>query len=411
MRIIYPFKEQDPNLLSTKLRTQIIQEAINYCSENDGGKIVIDCPGIYEIDGIILKSKIELVIEDGVHLVGSGDVNTYKYRPGSFELLRNETPICSLFYGKDCQNCYISGSGTVSGNYKTFIKPSQENSQHIAFYDYPRPMTFYFENSQDIHFENLHIVDAPFWTIHLVGCQNVKMSHLTIENEVRMPNTDGIDIDRCQNVWISNCTIITGDDAICLKCTEETYNYGNCTNIHIEHCMLHSQSSAFKVGSSSFGDFENVSCKNVKICDSNRGIAFQLRDSGSARNFYFSNIEISTREFSEEWWGSAEAIYITFLARDNLTQLVETDTIENIVFEDIKSNGPRGIFIYEDRPERIKQITFRDTKVFIKNVQTESVNYDLRPAEHLEKVVGSLKAATEDNKFIKFENVEENFII
>ena len=50
-----------------------------------------------------------------------------------------------------------------------------------------------------------------------MNCDNVEIHGIAIKNPVNGPNTDGIDITGCQNVTMSNCSVDTGDDAICLK--------------------------------------------------------------------------------------------------------------------------------------------------------------------------------------------------
>ncbi|WP_054726540.1 glycoside hydrolase family 28 protein [Paucilactobacillus hokkaidonensis] len=288
--------------------TKLIQNAINECSKNGGGTVIIPGNGDYIIDGIVMENNVTLSIEKGARLIGSGNESKYIKREGPFELLKNDTPICSLIYAKNSSHISIVGAGKIIGSYQKFIFPEQKLAPHLKSYKYPRPMTIYFENCKNIYINNVTISDAPFWTIHLVGCVNTEIDDIKIYNESRMPNTDGIDIDRSKNTFIHNCIIVTGDDAICSKCTEETKQYGDCTNLLVENCQLTSQSSGIKFGSSSFGNFVNCNFKKISIKDSNRGLAFQLRDPGSAKNIIFEDINIVTKHFTEEWWGSGEPI-------------------------------------------------------------------------------------------------------
>jgi hypothetical protein len=59
--------------------------------------------------------------------------------------------------------------------------------------------------------------NSAYWTIHLVGCDDVAISDLTLLNNVKVRNSDGIDLDHSKNVRIANCFIESGDDCICLK--------------------------------------------------------------------------------------------------------------------------------------------------------------------------------------------------
>ena len=58
--------------------------------------------------------------------------------------------------------------------------------------------------------------DAASFAVHPIHCQQVRIEGLRIDSRVQ-PNSDGIDIDGCQDVFISNCNIRSGDDSIALK--------------------------------------------------------------------------------------------------------------------------------------------------------------------------------------------------
>jgi polygalacturonase len=357
--------------------TSIIQKAIDACSEAGGGKVVIPKDKSFTIGGIFLKSNVELHLEENSLLMGSGCEEEYIIRPGSFERIKNATPISGLIFSKDCINIKITGNGKIDGNFKKFIPEGQEGEEHLAFFKYPRPMTVYFENCKNVVLTDVTITNAPFWTVHLVGCVDTNITAIKIHNELRMPNTDGIDIDRCKNTIIKDCTIITGDDAICPKCTEETAVYGDCENILVENCFLTSTSSAIKFGSSSFGNFRNCIFTNIEIKESNRGLAFQLRDTHGAENIIFKNIKVETRRFSEGWWGSAEPIYVTCCTRE---EGMIINKIKNVVFENISCECENGIFIYSDIPEAIDGITLKNIDLNFRRVTDYDISqYDLRP--------------------------------
>lgn len=357
--------------------TKIIQEAIDKCSKAGGGKVIIPRDKTFIIGGIFLKSNVELHLEENSLLIGNGCEEEYILRPGPFERICNETPISGLIFSKNSKNIKITGEGRIDGNYEKFIPENQEGEEHLAFYKYPRPMIVYFENCKNTALSDITITNAPFWTVHLVGCTENNITGVKIYNNLRMPNTDGFDIDRCKNTIIKDCIIITGDDAICPKCTEETAVYGDCENILVENCVITSTSSAIKFGSSSFGNFRNCIFNNIKIKESNRGLAFQLRDTNSAENIIFKNISIETQRFSEGWWGSAEPIYVTCCTRE---EGMIIGTIKNVVFEDIDCKTENGIFIYSDIPGAIEGITLKNINLNFRRVTEYPLSqYDLRP--------------------------------
>lgn len=357
--------------------TARLQAAIDRCAESGGGRVTVPGGRTYVIDGIILRSNVELHLEKNARLLGSGREEKYIKRPGPFERLRNDTPICGLVFASGAENISITGEGTLDGNYREFIPAGQEGVKHLRFYKYPRPMTVYFEDCRNVNLKDITIKDAPFWTVHLVGCVGSNITGVKIFNDRCMPNTDGFDIDRCKNTYLSGCVVVTGDDAVCPKCTEETARYGDCENIYVENCRLTSASSAVKFGSSSFGNFRNCVFENLEISESNRGLAFQLRDTGDAENIVFRNISVGTERYSEDWWGCGEPIYVTCCPReDGLTG----GNIRNIVFDNIKCACENGIFICGGAPGAVDGVRFSDVSLDFRRVtQYPLSRYDLRP--------------------------------
>ena len=379
--------------------TYPLQKLINQCSSEGGGVVKIPS-GQYTIDSIELKDYVTLYLERGARLIGSGDEQKYWHRPGPFELKQNMTPLSSLIHAERAKHIAIKGYGTIDGNYQRFILPNQDDEPHLKFYKYPRPMMIYFQECQDVSLKEITLQNSPFWTVHLVGNDGVYIDGLTIKNEVRMPNTDGFDIDRSKNVIIQNCFIQTGDDAFCPKCTEETSEYGDVENLIVRNCRVITQSSAVKFGSSSFGNFRNCYFSKLIIRDTNRGLAFQLRDSGNAENIIFEDIDIQTKHYSQEWWGSGEPIYITLLPRTQTTDLTKCQ-ISNVIFRRINAVAENGVLMISQLPGQIKGIRFEDVFLKLKKSLNTRVEYDLRPVDQKGKIQALLKGITDfsESKF------------
>ena len=73
------------------------------------------------------------------------------------------------------------------------------------------------------------------WVQHYLACDGVQIDGITVFSKCNA-NNDGIDIDACQRVLISNCDIQSGDDAIVLKSTMGRA----CKNVVITNCILSS---------------------------------------------------------------------------------------------------------------------------------------------------------------------------
>jgi polygalacturonase len=98
---------------------------------------------------------------------------------------------------------------------------------------------------------------------------------------------DGIDIDSCHRVRILNSTIQTRDDAIALKTTSPRA----CRDIHVENSRLSSIANAFKIGTETTGNFENITLKNSTLFDTGiAGIALFAVDGGMIQNVRVSDV-------------------------------------------------------------------------------------------------------------------------
>jgi polygalacturonase len=54
---------------------------------------------------------------------------------------------------------------------------------------------------------------------------------IRIRGDLKFPNCDGIDLDRCRRARVSDCDIICGDDGISLKSAKEFQDLGPCEDI------------------------------------------------------------------------------------------------------------------------------------------------------------------------------------
>ena len=89
---------------------------------------------------------------------------------------------------------------------------------------------------------------------------------------------------------ISNCDIVSGDDAIVLKSTLGT----PCENIAITNCFLRSDCNAFKLGTETNGGFQNIVFSNCTIYDTRlAGITLQIVDGGTMERVSVSNITMN----------------------------------------------------------------------------------------------------------------------
>lgn len=371
---------------------QAIQAAIDACAAAGGGQVVLTAGRTFYSSSIILKPYVDLHLERGSVLKAHEDIKTYFHPNGGQKddgVDRVGTPVTlkpsyAFIYAKDADGIAVSGAGAIDGNAYAFV--DRVSPYYVTGDFYPRPTLVYAEHCNHISFTGVTMRNAPFWTLHPAGCDDVLISEIRILNDLDVANSDGIDPDHSSNVRILGCHITCADDCICLKASAGNMEYGSTKNIVISGCTLTSTSAAIKIGTEGTGDFENVVVDNCVISDSNRGISIQIRDGGNVKNVSFSNITIATRRFADCWWGCAEPIIITTHNRDEKTR---SGHISDIRFFNITCDSENGVFLSGSQGNHIKDVLFENIRVTLRaKSKWERGRYDLRPGIHqgIEKI-------------------------
>lgn len=290
-----------------------IQRAIDTCSAKGGGTVVFESGRKYLSGPLHLKSNVELDLQPNSVLLANPDESIYT--ESAFRANRGEGMM--WISGEDLHNVSITGTGRIDGNGVAFMERELDDSYElkpVTDFD-PRPHVLTLINVENVKINDVTIANSAYWTVHLIGCHDVAISGISLLNNLKIRNGDGIDIDHSRKVRISNCFIESGDDCICLKNRREFEEYGPCEDIVVTNCVMTSRSCAVKIGSENMDRISRVLFDNCIITDSNRGIGIQNRDEGTVRNVTFSNMIVDCHLFSDVWWGKSEPIYVTSYPR------------------------------------------------------------------------------------------------
>lgn len=259
--------------------TRLIQNAIDKAT-GDGGGIVEIPSGTYLIGTLVLKDNVELHLQIGAVLLGSPDYRNYTEKIHKFESRTNSLyGKYFMVFAEDAKNISITGSGTINGNGLKYFQ--EDDPQNL------RPFMVRLVNCENVTLRDVHLLESANWTLHLLGCRDVNVDGVVIENGVDA-NRDGLDIDCCQRVIVSNSNFSTGDDAIVLKASNEV----RCQDIAITNCLIRTRASAIKIGTESNGGFKNITVSNCIIKDLPRhaGIELMTVDGGVMQNILIENI-------------------------------------------------------------------------------------------------------------------------
>jgi hypothetical protein len=361
-----------------------LQRAIDSCTAAGGGMVLVPAPLTCRCSTIVLKSNVELHLERGAAILGSerwGDYLPWK-RVGALSggALTDHTVYSSMLVAAhEAHNIAITGAGVIDGNGRAFV---EEDLGYIYRMPNKRPFTIFLVGCRNVTFRDVTLRDGALWTLRLSGCEDVTIHSIHIQNDLKLPNNDGIDLDRCRNVRISDCHIVSGDDCICLKACEETAGYGACENITVTGCTLESTSSALILGAECREPIRNVIFDACVIRSSHRGLAIHLSEGSDIENVLFSNIIVETRIFHERWWGRGEPIYITAIPWDEERQIGH---VRHVRFSNIIARGENGVFIQGWQPGLIDDILLENVRVEVdKWSKWRGGRYDLRPCPGVE---------------------------
>jgi hypothetical protein len=343
-----------------------IQRAIDACAKQ-GGRVVIPAGKIYMAGTIALKSNVELYIERGATLLASGNPADYTPRITQRRYL-------AFITADDADNIAITGGGLIDGSGQQFIASVQP---HIYRMKQERPFTLFLLGCTNVSIHDVTVRDGAVWTLRLSGCEDVVIHGIRILNDLKLPNDDAIDLDRCRNVRISDCHIESGDDCICLKTCEETAGMGNCENITVTGCTLVSTSCALIIGCECRSPMRNVIFDSCVIRASHRGLGIHLSEESDIENVLFSNMIVETRLFHEDWWGRAEPIYITAIP---WTEQHRIGHVRHIRFSNVLCRSENGVFVQGWERGLIDDILFDNVRVEIdKWSKWAGGGHDIRP--------------------------------
>lgn len=354
-----------------------VQAAIDRVFEDGGGMVVVPSGMRITTGTITLRSRVELHLERGAVIEASLD-------PGHYP---NGT-MPALIEAHDAEDVSVTGPGTVEGRATEFmVKDLGYIYEPAAF----RPRLLCFYDCRNVRLEDVTFHDSPFWTVHLVGCSNVDIARITIDNNLAIPNCDGIDPDHCRDVTIRDSHITCADDAIVLKNGGSTIDRGPTENVYVSGCTLMCTAGAIKIGTGTASDFRNLFFSNCTIRSSSRGLSIQHRDQGDIENVQFSGFQIETRLFEHHYWGHAEPIHIsavsrTFRQTDGRTMPYNPESklgrIRGVKFSDIEARSEGGIVFYGSPDSMIEDVSLRGIDLRLEKWSKWPGGYlDIRPVD------------------------------
>ena len=340
--------------------TAAIQKAVDAASAAGGGTVVIP-PGTYLSGTVFLKSDVKIEFEKGAVLKASPDKGDY-CGPDAF--VQNyacdydNTSGGHLIVAADCTNIAIAGPGRIDGNSAAFLT-DDKGRQYVNWkkgIPWRPGQMLYIVDCRNVVIEGVEMVNSPYWTCLLFNCEKVTVQDCVIRTErkkYRTWNGDGIDIDRCRDVFVTRCDIDTEDDAITLRASMggKVRFPQECRNVKVERCRLSSNSNAIRVG---VGEGVIRDCHLSQIDVHNTATAVNIISSYTSRSrgtdirdVTFASVQGECDRFLSLGYGRKKG--------DALDAV-----IENITFQDVRVKARKENDIREESSRPFGNIIFDD---------------------------------------------------
>lgn len=341
-----------------------IMQAINDCAAHGGGTVNIP-PGVFGSKKIVMQDNIELHFEYGAELYSlleqipapdkkcdEPSQNTKQY----------------LIGGEKLKNVSVTGRGTVNGRGYDIFWPKNDGLEHPLFGQRFWPQLhrpkglIHFRECTDVLIENITILDPPCYNIWCLGCDRVIVQNVKIITDLRGPNNDGVDIDCCSNVQISNCDIICSDDGIAIKSDTDELGYDKaCENITISDCRIKTTSDGIRIGYEGDGAIRNITMTNCVIYDTMIGISMMVAISPNdirGCNIY-NGPAISDITFSNLVINAFTTFNFQYTKPRDCADTIK-GFIDRVTFRNIVANATRGSYLGAYKESPFRNIEFSD---------------------------------------------------
>jgi len=286
-----------------------INQAIEAAVAKGGGRIVVPT-GTYLCGSIRLKSNIELHLMAGAKILAApAKMKAYdesevfgfpEYQDGGHTYFHN-----SLIWAEGQENVSITGRGIIDGEGLT--KKDTERAGNVQGGSIGTgDKAIALKLCKNILIRDVTIFRGGHFAIIVTGCERGTIDNVTIDT-----NRDGIDIDCCKYLTVTNTKVNTpSDDAIVLKASYALKRAVACEHILITNCLVTGYKlgtfldgtyqpekvnwvcGRIKLGTESNGGYRNITISNC-TCMWSSGLAFEEVDQGRMENITVTNISMS----------------------------------------------------------------------------------------------------------------------
>jgi hypothetical protein len=262
------------------LDTAALQAAIDTCTRDGGGTVLVPA-GTFQIGTVELKSNVTLHIAAGGKLLGSADGKQY-HAVDAIPLSGDTTLVdgnWALLFAVNAKNVTLEGPGTIDGQGFQFHSAVRGTPPPSGLGGNRRPYHLLAYRCEGLVVRNIDLLDCAYHSLRVIQSKRVHMDGIYIHNRVN-GNNDGFHFISTQYLTVSNCIVLSQDDACAL--------FGSCKFVTITNCVFSTRWSVFRFGG---GFVQNITISNCVLyqvfgCP----IKFQGNPGSRYENISFSNL-------------------------------------------------------------------------------------------------------------------------
>lgn len=355
--------------------TDLVNRTIAEVSAKGGGTVVIPA-GKWKSARIVLKSNVNLHLEEGAEIEFGGRAEDYL--PAVFtrhEGIEIMGP-AAFIYANGENNIAITGKGIIYGPPMDAEIRKRPNGASVVEKDIPwdmpieqriydgmegrtfyRPKTISPINCTNVLIEGITMERSTLWNVVPIYCENVIIRGITV-NSTDVPSGDGIDIESCKNVLIEYCTLNCGDDCFTLKAgrAEDGLRVGKPTeNVVIRYSLAQHGHGGVTCGSETAGVIKNLYVHDCVFDGTRTGIRFKTRRNrgGGSDGTYYERLRMINVGKAFTWDLLGSAYYMGELAARYPARKVNrlTPDVKNIRISDFIVESADQFFTANGIPE------------------------------------------------------------
>lgn len=289
---VNPRSQAEAKQVSQKFQ-EAIDAASSYGTEHGCRGVVYVPDGVYYLANIVLKSNVELFLDEGSVLRATDNKSDYNVNYNKTSLGRDGTWWISTLNDPDnnSKNVKISGRGVIDANGYYYQKRLSSNKDRFCI------TALHLIHADNVEVDGITVMQTPMWGTMVGRCNDVNITNVKFLNSIDGNENDCIDVMESRRVIVDHSIGLALDDPYSTKTWMGQELFKNWAgvpeqldDVTFDHCVSWSYCGAFKMGHGAQQKQSNVKILNGVVLNSGRAIGIEPK---------YANTEINVGGYSD----------------------------------------------------------------------------------------------------------------